>query len=234
MGAVSREDKRRSPIRKIVALGDSITYGMSASSRENNWVSIVKELLETYQGKEIEMLNQGICGNILGNDTPAYEQAGKPTGMERLEKDVISHNPDMVLIAYGLNDSRGGTPLKKFITEYQRMIDRIKDSLSATVVVLNLFYMHECFYQMCEGWDHSNYQITEEYNREIRRLAEQNGLIYADVYRTVKGVDWAVSEDHIHPNDLGHRLIGNCVFEAIMRNCSLAEEQIDNCEENHE
>ena len=26
--------------------------------------------------------------------------------------------------------------------------------------------------------------------------------------------------DHAHPNDLGHRIIANKVFEAIVRNCS--------------
>ena len=29
-----------------------------------------------------------------------------------------------------------------------------------------------------------------------------------------------VDEDHCHPNDLGHRIIADRVFEAIVRNCS--------------
>ena len=33
------------------------------------------------------------------------------------------------------------------------------------------------------------------------------------------GVDWAVCGDHCHPNELGHRLIANRVFEAVVRAC---------------
>ena len=35
-----------------------------------------------------------------------------------------------------------------------------------------------------------------------------------------KDRSWIIDEDHCHPNDLGHRLIANRVFEAIARNCS--------------
>jgi len=39
-------------------------------------------------------------------------------------------------------------------------------------------------------------------------------------------VDWIIDQDHCHPNDLGHRLIANRVFEAIVRNCSFVARQM--------
>jgi hypothetical protein len=54
----------------------------------------------------------------------------------------------------------------------------------------------------------------------VRQIVEAHGLIYADIYAAEQGVDWIIDEDHCHPNDLGHRLIANRVFEAIARNCS--------------
>ena len=45
-------------------------------------------------------------------------------------------------------------------------------------------------------------------------------MILADVYSAETGVDWIIDEDHCHPNDLGHRIVANRVFEAIVRNCS--------------
>ena len=35
--------------------------------------------------------------------------------MERYQKHVLDHHPDLVLISYGLNDARGGTPLAQFL-----------------------------------------------------------------------------------------------------------------------
>jgi hypothetical protein len=58
------------------------------------------------------------------------------------------------------------------------------------------------------------------FNVLIRQIAEANDLILADIYAAEGGVDWLVDEDHCHPNDLGHRIIANRVFEAIARNCS--------------
>ncbi len=69
-------------------------------------------------------------------------------------------------------------------------------------------------------WDQSNYDVTDVYNLVIRQLAEANDLILADVYAAEVGVDRIIDADHVHPNDLGHRLIANRVFEAIARNCS--------------
>lgn len=205
-------------IKKIVTFGDSVTFGLAATSQDKCWSSLVASMLERFKGSPIELVNQGISASILSKETPAYEYAVNPCGLERLKTDVIDEKPDLLVIAYGLNDSRGGTSPRVFRRDYQRMIDEIRSEIDPMIVVLNLYYMHEEFYSY-ENWDQSDYEITEEFNLIIRQIAEKNSLIYADVYGAQAGVDWAVSEDHCHPNDLGHLLIANRVFEAIVRNC---------------
>ena len=206
-------------INKIVTFGDSITEGRCASARENCWASIVTSMLERFKGESIELINQGVSSSILCKETPAYEYAANPCGIERLQRDIIDKRPDLVIIAYGFNDARGGTTQEVFKRDYQEMIDQIRAVYDPMIVAVSLYHMHEMFYYNCEHWDHSNYQVTEEFNQILRDLAEKNDLIYADVYAAQKGVDWAVCEDHCHPNDLGHLLIANRIFEAIVRNC---------------
>lgn len=205
-------------IQKIVTFGDSVTFGLAAASQDKCWASLVTSMLEKFKGSPIELLNQGISASILSKETPAYQYAVNPCGLERLKPDVIDEKPDLLIIAYGLNDSRGGTSPRVFRRDYQRMIDEIRSEINPMIVAVNLYYMHEEFYGY-ENWDQSNYEITDEFNLIIRQLAEKNGLVYADVYGAQSGVDWAVSEDHCHPNDLGHMLIANRIFEAIVRNC---------------
>ena len=222
MGSISRKNQREHPIRKIVAFGDSVTYGISASRPERCWVNRLTRMLEEYQESPIQVINQGLCGNIISRDCGAYEIAAKPVGLERMQQDVIDYRPDLVLIAFGLNDARGGATVEEFAQGYQCMIDQLRKALpDATLVAVNLYYMHESFYTSCEGWTHSSYALTDQFNEVIEQLAEKNELLYADVYAAQKGVDWAVCADHCHPNDLGHLLIANRVFEAIKRNCSL-------------
>ncbi len=213
-------DMRPDPVKRIVALGESTTWGYSVSSKEKCWVNQVAGMLEEFQGSRIELINQGIGSNVLTPECPSYPYSAKPSALERVDRDVIALRPDMLFLSYGLNDSRGGTPPETFRRAYQQLIDRIRAHIDPTIVILNTYYMHEYLYRHCEHWEESNYDITEVYNLVIRQLADSNHLILADVYAAEVGVDWIIDPDHCHPNDLGHRLVANRVFEAIVRHCS--------------
>lgn len=159
---MKQEIKTLADIGRVVAFGDSVTFGMSASSPERCWASLTVQMLEQWKGGSMELLNKGVSASILCRETPAYEFAANPCGLERLERDVISQKPDLLLIAYGLNDSRGGTSPLVFRRDYQRMIDEIRKEINPAIVCLNLYYMHREFYKDCEHWDKSDYQLTEE------------------------------------------------------------------------
>ena len=212
-------DKRSKPVQRVVALGESTTWGYSVSSKEKCWVNQVINMLEKFQGSKIELINQGIGSNVLTLECPAYEYSAKPSALERVDLDLISFNPDMVFLSYGLNDSRGGTPPETFRRAYQKLIDRIRTKINPVIVIVNTYYMHEILYKY-KHWEKSSYDVTELYNIVIKQLADINNLILADVYSAEVGVDWIIDQDHCHPNDLGHRIIANRVFEAIVRNCS--------------
>ena len=216
---IRQTDKRSDPIKTVIALGESTTWGYSVSAKEKCWVSRVVRMIEEFQGGKIQLLNQGIGSNVLTPQCPSYFDSAKPSALERLDGDVIAHNPDMIFLSYGLNDSRGGTTPETFRNAYQELIDRIKAKIDPLIVILNTYYMHEQLYDM-ENWHHSDYNVTEVFNLVIEQLAQTNDLILADVYSAEVGVDWIIDMDHCHPNDLGHAIIAHRVFEAIVRNCS--------------
>lgn len=216
---VLQNDVRAEPIKCLVALGESHTLGACVTSIDKCWVNQVARLLEEFQGSPIELINQGIGSNVITPACPSYEYSVRPSALERLDEDVIALQPDMVLLSFGLNDSRGGTPVELFRRACQELIDRIRAGTQAVIVLLNVYYMHEVLYSF-PRWDQSNYDVTDVYNLVIRQLAEKNCLILADIYAAEVGVDWIIDGDHCHANDLGHRLIAHRVFEAIARSCS--------------
>jgi lysophospholipase L1-like esterase len=219
-------DQRSEPVKRVVALGESTTWGYSVSDKSKCWVNQVVRMLEEFQGTPIELINQGIGSNVLTAECPAYEFSAKPSALERVDEELIAHRPDMVFLSYGLNDSRGGTPPEVFRRAYQELVDRIRAAIQPTIVLVNTYYMHEILYERCEHWEESSYDLTDVYNLVIQQLAEKNGVILADVYSAERGVDWIIDQDHCHPNDLGHRIIANRVFEAIVRNCSFVARQM--------
>ena len=144
---------------------------------------------------------------------------------------VIELEPDLLLLSYGLNDSRGGTPPEVFRRAYQELIDRIRAKIDPIIVILNTYYMHEVLYNNCPHWEESDYSVTEVYNLVIRQIAQEYDALVADIWSAEGQAPWVISADTVHANDLGYTLIGNRVFETVATNCSGAAAAIRTPEE---
>ena len=97
-----QRDLRPGPVQRIVALGDSSTWGYAVSAREKCLVNQVTTMLEEFQGSPIELINQGIGSNVLTTECPSYEHSAKPAALERVDAELIAYNPDLVFLSYGL------------------------------------------------------------------------------------------------------------------------------------
>jgi hypothetical protein len=59
------------------------------------------------------------------------------------------------------------------------------------------------------------------YDASLKRFAEETGSLFADVFQAQGMAPWTMDPvDGVHPNDLGHRLIANRIFETLAQNCS--------------
>ncbi len=78
--------------RRIVCLGDSITrgYGVPASQA---WPARLEAILSRNARPPWQVINAGVPGDTILQ------------GLARLERDVSPHRPDVVFIAFGLNDA---------------------------------------------------------------------------------------------------------------------------------
>ena len=74
---------------KIVAFGDSITEGLAGGiTPEQNWLNQLSKKL----GSGFELVNAGVGGN------------SSREAMARYERDVLAHDPDIVLLEFGGNN----------------------------------------------------------------------------------------------------------------------------------
>lgn len=83
----------------IVAFGDSVTHGAVASGEINYetvyWERLRKKIIAVRDYVPVNVINAGI-GGITAKDSLA-----------RMDAQVLAHNPDLIIVCFGLNDVNG-------------------------------------------------------------------------------------------------------------------------------
>jgi lysophospholipase L1-like esterase len=213
-----KTDLHSEPFRTMVVLGESHVAGMCATEERRRWVNVVAELIGSFQGAPLTLHNKGISANAISPRSPGYAASAKPSALERYREDVIALRPDLFVLSYGLNDMRAGMPPEQFREDMARIITDVK-AACAPVTVLTTVY-HMTAYDWYPPFDVGSVAATRVYNLVIKQLAETHGCILADIWQAEGQAEWVIHPDTVHANDLGHRLMGHRVFEAIAAHCS--------------
>ena len=213
-----KRDFRSKPFRVAVALGESTTAGGTATTPELSWVSLLADLINENQMEPVRMINNGIGANLISSRSPTYQTSEHPSALERYQEHVIAYDPDLVLISYGFNDARGGTPLGQFLEDLRHIVMDIKKQTGAVVVMVNSYFLTG--FEDHAPYDRANVAVLEGYNSAMKQLAAECDVLLADVFAAEGQAPWMIDTDGVHPNNLGHRIIANRIFEVLAQNCS--------------
>lgn len=203
----------------MVAFGESTTAGGWSTASDRCWVSVVGALINDFQTMPMEVINAGIGANVISARSPCYEHSGKPAAHERLDKHVIAHQPDLLIISYGLNDARGGTPLVIFREQLADLVGRVREHIEPVIVLLGPYYMTD-FTVGRPAWSHADLSVFKRFNHAVADVASEQECLYVDVMGANGETDWMVHYDGVHQNDLGHRIVAHRIFEVLAQNCS--------------
>ena len=227
------DDRRKTTLKKMVVFGESHAVGASATMREYGWAEVLKQLIDTFQDKPVELVNRGLGADILSKACPLYAdyEGKRPIGVERYRKHVIEENPDLVIISFGYNDVRAGTPIAAFRKDLETMVKDIQAETKSLIVLMNTYAIPDNGYENSSGgsisgssWDKANRESQTLYNLMLNDVAVDYDLLFADVHGAQVRSPWTFCSpggtDDIHANDLGHRLIAHRLFEALATQCS--------------
>lgn len=164
----------------IIAFGDSLIEGVGTSAG-NDFVSILSSRLQA------PIIGAGISG-----DTTA-------SGLLRLERDVLSKNPKIVIVLLGGNDAIRRIPPTETFANLESIIDRIHAS-GAGVLLIGV----------------RGGLLSDMYKSEFKKLAEKTKVsfvpnILEDIFAHAD-----LMYDSIHPNDRGHLLMADRI-EPVLR-----------------
>ena len=197
--------------KKVIFFGDSITQ---AGVQPGGYITRIDSMSKK-EGKadQFEFIGAGIGGNKV------YDL------YLRMEKDVLSKKPDIVLIYVGVNDvwhkrsSGTGTDADKFQAFYQALIDKITANGAKVILVTPAV--------IGERNDYSNEQDGDlnRYSGFIRDLAKKNNVPLVDLRKAF--VDYSVKNnprnsdrgilttDMVHLNAQGNQLVADEMWKAI-------------------
>ena len=212
---------RESGARTLSTFGDSITFGMSATTPERSWASLLASQLDC------ALINKGIPGTVMQN-SPAMGGERRPNnGWSRHMADLLGPDrADCIAILYGFNDARYvGAPetfnIEGFIRDYRDVVGNLVTAgIRPEMICLGSppHIPDAGFAVGSEGFTGQTRERFQMHVEAVEAIARQYGTFYAPVNERMgaEGGDALVSEDMVHPNDEGHAKIAE-IFAAAER-----------------
>ncbi|MFS8200939.1 SGNH/GDSL hydrolase family protein [Streptomyces sp. CWNU-52B] len=206
----------------VALFGDSVTDGFgSTPGADRRW----SDALAAHTGRPV--LNAGIGGNLLLNDSAWYGEKG----VHRLERDVLSlAGVDTLVVLLGLND-----------IGFSETEDQPTYRPAPVVGASELVAGHRELLRQARGrgvrvvgatllpfggsdhWGERAAKVSHEFNEWVRRSGEYDAV--ADLHRALAGDGGdggadALSAaydfgDHLHPNDAGYQVMAEVVARVL-------------------
>lgn len=180
----------------IVTFGDSITAGFAV---RRGFPSFWQEMLQKkYPEAKIEMINSGTSGDTTMD------------GLARLDWSVLSYEPDLVTINFGINDCVLRLGLEEFEINLVEMVRCIRAGPESEILLLSSQPLETPPYD----------RLVLDYYQTIEQVAGEMDAGFVDVYgawmeRVSQGTPLGslVLSGLDHPNEAGYRIIA----EELMR-----------------
>jgi lysophospholipase L1-like esterase len=187
----------------IVALGSSSTQGHGATTDVNTYPRQMEiTLARQFQDVRLKftIFNKGIGGQDVTEM------------LERLERDVISRDPDLVIWQAGTNAALRGMPLDIFKLKLSTGVERVKKA-GADVVLMTPQYVPAVIALSNE----------DDYIGAMETIAHDLGVGVFKRFQIMR--DWVTGEhmpyaqfmisDGLHLNDFGQRCMGKLLAKAV-------------------
>lgn len=163
----------------IVAFGDSLVEGRGATPG-NDFVSVLSRKTRT------RIINAGRSGDTTR------------TALERLDQDVLSRNPKIVIVLLGGNDFLRRVPVEDTFGHLREIVERIRGRGAAVILV-----------GVSVGL------VSDPYGSEYEALARRTGAgVVPDILDDIIGRRDRMA-DSIHPNDRGYQMMAERVAPVL-------------------
>ena len=199
--------KRQQPL-KVIAMGDSLTYGFG-DFVGGGWVERLRREWMSPQGAGHVLYNLGVRGDRVNQVSVRLEQEFNCRG------ELRNRVPDLILLSVGLNDSaRVGKPTGRLYTDLDSFRHHVDYLLNLAqdlcpVMFIGMTPVDEAKmpFMDCLYYNHlDQYRFKEA----TLQACQQRNIPYLDIFdlwlsRGTQWIDSQLGEDGLHPNVSGYQ-----------------------------
>ena len=203
----------------IVVFGDSVTHGAVAEGEINYetvyWNRLKQKINNLRAYVPVNVINAGI-GGITAK-----------ASLGRIDKQVLSHNPDLVIVCFGLNDVN--SPLEEYINALGIIFDQCckngAEVIFMTPNMLNTSVAEDTpkvhYEYAIKTADIQNSGKMDLYMESAIKLANKKNVKVCDCYKKWKklsetqDITYLLANRINHPSKEMHELFAESLFEII-------------------
>ena len=213
----------------IVAFGDSITHGALRRGEINYetvfWNLLRKRILEVSNYVPVNVINAGIGGTSAARS------------LDRIDKQVLSHSPDLVIVCFGLNDVNG--PLEAYLSSLKIIFEKCVDS-GSDVIFMTPNMLNTSVSPLTAPEDLEYAKGTAEYQNSGKmdlyissaiKLANEMNITVCDCYAQWKKLSETQDITELlvnyinHPTQEMHHLFSDMLFDIIFKDTTCKSER---------
>jgi lysophospholipase L1-like esterase len=203
----------------IVVFGDSLTAGTSVAG-ESRWASLLeKGLRRKHPDLRPTVINAGVGGNTSRE------------GLARMEKDVLSQHPDLVIVEFGSNDETPDSARHVSVEDFGKNLQAMHDAIvrcagakmicwpSTPFVNAQHIWGKDPFFAAAGGPD--EYQAA--YRKCMARVCADRQMPFVDMDAAFRedikkhGTSVCICSDGVHHRKAGQHLVAEGLLPHVER-----------------
>lgn len=203
----------------IVVFGDSVSHG--AVNGYMDYENVYWNLLKKYLNKFRDYMPVNIINASIGGTTAK-------ASLSRMDKQVLSHSPDLIIVCFGLNDVNN--PLEDYIEPLREIFGKCLkagvDTIFMTPNMLNSYVAEDTAENLVEYATHTAQMQSsgkmDEYMLAAKKLANDMGIAVCDCYSKWKELSKTQDTTKLlanrinHPSSAMHKLFADSLYDMII------------------
>lgn len=203
----------------IVAFGDSITLA-GRQPEDRKWTTLLQtRLAEALPARPCAVINAGVGGNTSRE------------GLERIERDVLRHRPDIVTVQFGGNDATQDEQRSVSVCEFRKNLETICARIEGATDARTVLVTFPPIIDDWHGWNQDPFFKTrggpdgyiDQYRNATRDFARTHNLPLADIDKALRtaigkhGAKRFILPDGVHLTAQGNEIVAGEVYRVLLR-----------------